>query len=284
MICLTGDLHHQSLGTGNQAHCPLSEIEVARRYVALLREYGVKVTFFISGLSFRDQWPEVEPIAADPLVEIGGHNFDCFEPAIVHRVWKKIGRSYPGPEWMERRDIARTVEIIARRTGRRIRLWRDHMYMHGPNTNRLLVEQGIWGCSDVVSATAAGPRLTGEGLVEVPINVIPDHEHLIHAERTPAWIAAWQRRYRWRDAFGPDSYPIERWTELVLEQLRQNEARGAVTTMIIHPITMWLCDELRSMRRILEYIASRPNPHLGEIVAAAGRGTRIAAPVAGGVA
>ena len=31
MICLTGDLHHQSLGTGNQQHCDETEVKLAVR-------------------------------------------------------------------------------------------------------------------------------------------------------------------------------------------------------------------------------------------------------------
>ena len=266
MIVLTGDLHHQSLDTGNQRHCAFSEIEIAGRYVELLRRYRVKATFFVSGMTFRDQWSELAPIASEPLVELGGHNFDCFEPALVHRVWKKLGKGYPGPEWMERRDVERTISVIRERTGRRIRLWRNHMYMHGPNTNRVLAECGMVACSDVVSADAMGPRLLPEGLYEVPINVIPDHEHLYHAERTREWVAWWQRRYNWSDAFGSDSYEIGDWTELVLAQLRANEARGAVSTMIIHPITVWLCDRFASLERILAYLATRQTVHLGEAI------------------
>ena len=33
-----------SLGTGNQAHCDRTEIQVARRYLDMLAEAGVKVT------------------------------------------------------------------------------------------------------------------------------------------------------------------------------------------------------------------------------------------------
>lgn len=266
MICLTGDLHHQSLGTGNQRHCELSEVAVAARFLDRLREANVRVTFFVSGRTFDEQWHELRVVAEDPLVEIGGHTYDCFEPALVHRVWKKLGGAYTGPSWLEARDVDRTIATIARHTGKRIRLWRNHMYMHGPETDRILRSRGIVACSDVVSATAMGPRWNEDGLVEVPINVIPDHEHLLHAERTPAWVAAWQKRYGWTDAFGPESYRIERWTDLVVEQLARNEARGAVSTMIIHPITMWLCDRFACFDRILEVLAKHETAHLGDVV------------------
>ena len=267
MICLTGDIHHQSLGTGNQQHCSETEVAIARRYTDMLREAGVKTTFFVSGRTFVEQWDELRPIALAPHVEIGGHNYDCFQPAIVHRLWKKIGGAYTGPSWMELRDVERTIRTIHAYTGKRIRLWRNHMYMHGPETNRILAARGILACSDGVSATSRGPRWTEDGVVDVKINVMPDHEHLLHAERTPEWVAAWQKRYGFCDAFGPESYRIEEWTEIVLDQLRANEARGAVSTMIIHPITMWLCDRFASFERILDFVSRRRTEHLGDVVA-----------------
>ena len=196
-VCLTGDLHHQALGTGNQRHCPDSELAIAARYLALVREAGVKVTFYVSGLAFRDQWDELRAIADEPLVELGGHTWSCFTPALPHRVWKKLGGAYNGPRWWVRRDAERTIEIAWRRTGRRVVAWRNHMYMHGPGVADALAQAGITSCSDEV-APGGVPRRDGP-LVTVPINVIPDHEHIYHAERTPEWVEQWRRRYRWRD-------------------------------------------------------------------------------------
>ena len=61
MICLTGDLHHASLGTENQRHCDITEIQVARRYTDMLSEAGVKVTYFVSGRAFDEEWDASEP-------------------------------------------------------------------------------------------------------------------------------------------------------------------------------------------------------------------------------
>jgi peptidoglycan/xylan/chitin deacetylase (PgdA/CDA1 family) len=266
VICLTGDLHHMSLGTGNQKHCDITEVQVAQRYLALLRGAGVKVTFFVTGRAFAEEWSDLAPICADPLVEIGGHTYTCFEPSLLHRVSKKVVGSYNGPAAYERRDVRRTIDVIRRRTGRTIRLWRNHMYMHGPWTDRVLAEEGIQLCSDTVRAAATGPSRRPDGIIDLPINVIPDHEHLYHAERTREWVAAWRARYRWTDDFGPESYAIEEWTELAIEGLRQNEQRGALSTLIIHPITMYLCDRFAGFRRILEFIAARRTVHAGEVL------------------
>lgn len=257
MICLTGDLHHNSLGTGNQAHCDLPEIEVAYRYLGMLERAGVKTTFFVSGKSFVEEWDRLQPICASDIVEIGGHNFSCFTPALWHRFSKKVFGSYNGPRWYEDWDVRRTVDVIEERTGHRIRCWRNHMYMHGPHTDAVLARNGFSVCSDGVQRSANGPQQSCSQLVSLPINVMPDHEHLYHAERTPEWVDWWVKRYQWSDDYGSASYRIEEWTERVLDELRQHERDGVLSVMIIHPITMYLCDKFHCFERILEFLSER---------------------------
>ncbi|MDX8412421.1 MAG: polysaccharide deacetylase family protein [Mariprofundaceae bacterium] len=273
MICLTGDIHHSSLGTGNQEHCDISEIQVAQRYVNMLEEADVKATFFVSGKCFAEEWQDMKPICEHELVELGGHTWDCFEPELWHRVCNKLLGSYNGPAWYQRRDMIRTADIIKQKTGVDIRLWRNHMYMHGPNTERLLAEQGFDLCSDGVRRDASGPEWHPDGILDFPINVIPDHEHLYHAERTPEWVETWVKRYNWSDDYGPASYYVEEWTDIVLDCLLKNEERGAVSNMIIHPITLYLCDEFKSFQRILDFLASHETVHMGKVADAAKAGS-----------
>lgn len=269
VIWLTGDLHHASLRTGNQRHADDSEIRIAGRYLRMLEEARVNVTFFVSGRAMVEEWSDLRPIAESPRVELGGHNFSCFDPALPHRVWKKLVGSYNGPRFVQRRDCLRTIEAVRRRTGRTIRAWRNHMYMHGPGTEEALASCGIELCSDGTSAVATGPERHPAGIWSCPLNVMPDHEHLLHAERTPAWVAAWVARYSWSDAFGSESYPVEEWTEIVLDQLRAHAARGAVASLIVHPITLYLCDRFRSFQKILDLLAASRTLLASELLAEA---------------
>lgn len=263
MICLTGDIHHSSLRTGNQQHCDISEIQVARRYLKLLSRAQVRTTFFISGKCFVEEWDELSPICDHPLVEVGGHNYSCFCPESWHRFWNRAIGSYNGPAWYQELDVRRTMRAIRQRTGKTVRCWRNHMYMHGPHTERVLQRCGVEVCSDGVSRQGR-PERHSTGLINFPINIIPDHEHLYHAERTPEWVDRWVERYNWSDDFGSRSYYIDEWTDLVLAGLRYNEQRGIVSNLIIHPITMYLCDEFRSFERILHFIADRQTVHMGD--------------------
>jgi peptidoglycan/xylan/chitin deacetylase (PgdA/CDA1 family) len=268
MICLTGDLHHMSLKTGNQEHCDITEMQTAILFLNLLKQYDIKMTYFITGKSFVEEWHDVKQIVFDPLVEVGGHNYDAFENEFVHRVWNKLTKNYNGPKWMQRQDALKTISIIKEKTGKDIKVWRNHMYMHGANTEEVLADVGIQVCSDGVKKESNIPVLHKTGILNFPINIIPDHEHLIHAERTPTWIAQWQKRYNWSDDFGKESYYIEQWSDMVIEQLKQREEQGLVSNVIIHPITMYLCDGFKEVKRILEYICTCKTVHMSELIKA----------------
>ena len=167
------------------------------------------------------------------------------------------------PNFIKKNDTQKTINAIKKKTGKTISLWRNHMYMHGQYTDEVLPKCGITICSDGVVKDSNGYTLYSPGYYHFPINIIPDHEHLIHAERTPEWISWWQKRYNWSDDFGHESYEIEDWTEIVLSQLKDNEKNGIISNMIIHPITMYLCDRFKSLERILDYIAECENSNYG---------------------
>lgn len=278
MIYLTGDLHDMSLKSGNQQHClkkyGLTELEVTQKYLKLLEEKNVKVTFFVTGKSFKDEWDVLKPICDSPNVELGGHTWNCylspwcewtgirFFPNLWARFWNKFSNSYNGPEWYHSVDTKKTIDIIKQRTGKTIKLWRHHMYMHGKYSEEVMIKNGIQLISDAVVKDSKGPELIKDSLFSFPINIIPDHEHLIHAERTPEWIEKWQKRYNWSDDYGSDSYYIEEWTDIVLEGLKERELQNIPSLLIIHPITMYLCDEFKHFRKILDYISSCKNEFL----------------------
>lgn len=264
MICLTGDLHDMSLGTGNQKHCDTTEMRVALRYLKMLEEANVKVTFFITGRAFAEEWDDVRPIAEHPLVEVGGHTYYCFTPALWHRAWNKLTGNYNGPRWYQKWDIRRTIRIIEQRSGTIINCWRNHMYMHGPHTESCLRACGIKVCSDGVMRHSNGPLPHPTGLLNFPINVMPDHEHLYHAERTPEWVEWWVKRYKWSDDYGPRSYYIDEWTDRVIAEVREHEQNGVLSNILIHPITLYLCDRFKSFERLLDCFSGCQSVHMSE--------------------
>jgi peptidoglycan/xylan/chitin deacetylase (PgdA/CDA1 family) len=266
MICLTADLHHMSLKTGNQIHSDKTEISLAAEFVKMMESRDIKGSFFITGRSFSEEYSALKPIINSPNIEIGGHNYEAFKPELMHRIWNKLTKNYNGPYAYQYYDTKKTIDIIEATIGKRINIWRNHMYMHGVNTEKVLSSLGIDICSDGVVKDNFNLQEDANGIYNLPINIIPDHEHIIHAERTPKWIKQWQERYNWSDDFGPDSYYIDEWAELVLKQLRENEANKRLSVMIIHPITMYLADNFQAVKRILDYIETRQCVFMSDLI------------------
>ena len=46
---------------------------------------------------------------------------------------------------------------------------------------------------------------------------------------------------------------------------RRHEESDVLSVMIIHPITLYLCDRLKSFQRILEFLASCKTVKLGDV-------------------
>ena len=252
MISITSDIHHQGLQTGNQKHSDITEVQTAIIMHKLFKKFNIKATYFISGKAFEDQWNELKNICDDPSFDIGGHNYYCFKPELFHRITNKLFDSYNGSKSYQRWETKKTQRIIKEKVGRDCIFWRNHMYMHGKYTDDVLPELGIRVCSDGVKKDSNGLDLVSNDYFHLPINIIPDHEHLIHAERTPEWIEDWVKRYNWSDDFGSDSYPVEVWRNILINQVKENEKNGVLSNIIIHPITMYLCDNFKSLEIILD--------------------------------
>jgi hypothetical protein len=266
MILLTADIHNQSLKTENQKHSDLTELDTTYMYFKAIEKLGLKATFFISGKVFTEDWNEkLEEICQSPLIEIGGHNWDCFENQLYHRVCNKLLKSYNGTKAFQKRDCEKTKEIIFKKTNREIRSWRNHMYMHGVYTEEVLAECGIDIISDGVKK---GPlqfiKDPIHDIYNLPINCIPDHEHIYHAERTPLWVKQWLERYSWEDDFGKESYYIQKWGEILIENIALNDINNSASLMLIHPLTMYLADRFNFFYQLVEFLKDQHTATLSE--------------------
>jgi len=91
MICLTGDVHHSSLGTNDQ--CYLSggtEVRIAARYARLAEAHGVKLTFYVTGKTLVEEWRDFQTVAVSPSVEIGGHTYGGIPQTWWKKVWNRL--------------------------------------------------------------------------------------------------------------------------------------------------------------------------------------------------
>ena len=55
-VCITGDVHQSTANTLEQKLSDKKEPETVEEYLKIARRYGVKITLFITGKTFIDDW------------------------------------------------------------------------------------------------------------------------------------------------------------------------------------------------------------------------------------
>ncbi|MBU0607405.1 MAG: polysaccharide deacetylase family protein [Armatimonadetes bacterium] len=254
MICLTGDVHHMSLCTKESKYLPsgMTEVQVAQRYVQLLEEHGAKATLYVTGMCYVTERRDLQPVVRSPQVEVGGHFFWARQPRRCFDWYGRRTGNWNGPRWFQAWDIRRNIAVCRRMTGIAPVSWRAHSYKVDRNTYPLLARYGVRCVLDAIEKDTLRPQLIEAGLVSHPMNVIPDHDHLYHAHRTPEFVAEANRRGYGADDFGAVSYTIEEWGDLVAEQAEAIDAAGGVATVLAHPICMFIADEMKTFAGLLE--------------------------------
>jgi hypothetical protein len=168
---------------------------------------------------------------------------ECFD------AYGEVTGLWNGPRWYQDWDIAQNVAAVRERTGRQLVSWRGHSYKVDVNTYDLMAAHGLRVTSDAIDSETLWPVRIDAGIVSHPINVIPDHDHLYHAHRTPEYVAEANARGYGADAFGAVSYSIEQWGDVALSQALAIDERGGVATVLCHPLCMWLADRFRTFER-----------------------------------
>jgi len=153
--------------------------------------------------------------------------------------------------------IHRTCAVIKQYTGQPVRSWRHHAYRHDQHTLRLLAKAGITVWSDEVQLDCYSPRRHPDGVVILPINTLPDHEHLYHGARTPELVAAEGR--------GP-SYPPELWCDQVCTQVERIVNAGGVATLLAHPICMKVADNFATFEQLCAFLSRHTSLFASEVV------------------
>lgn len=241
-VCLTGDVHHMSLQTRDQAYMDTTEIEASLEYARLAEEYDHPVTLFLTGKTVVEEPKRAERLAKMNHVEVGGHNYYAFNTPI-HKASRGLLGTWNGPRLFQSWEVSRTVATLTD-LGGKVRSWRDHAYRHDSNTPTLLREHGITHFSDVVEPE--GDVRETDDLTIVPVNTHPDHEHVYHAFRTPSFVA----ESDFEGPFGDESYDVDGWCDRVLNRIDSHVEHGRVATVLAHPACMHLADGLETFERL----------------------------------
>jgi len=256
MICLTGDIHHQ-LNAPNQALIQTPEISLATNYLSITARYRLKTTLFITGKTFKESEKKIKEISHFNNLEIGGHTWSALKPAWLHSFFTLTTGSFYGPKSYQHRDIKRTLQIIKEKTGFQPVSWRTHSYQSDKNTVRLLEKNGVRILSDRVLVKKLKPyKIPNSNLISLPINVLPDHEHLYHGKRNEEQVRKLINK-GWQDDFTNQSYQPDRYFEIIKQQVKKIEKQGGIATLLLHPICMKIVDNFQSFEKFCQWLRKK---------------------------
>jgi len=277
MICLTGDTHHDTLDTNEQLWLrqqghSVSEVEVSVEYVRLCEQYRIKCTLYVTGRTLADQWALFQPIAAAAICEVAGHTFEAFpRPAAERQKAMQHGNvatSHAGTHGSYKEqdeDVARMCRIASERLGTSIVSWRNHGFVHDGNTNEILYAHGIRYVSDDLNWEKYHPERLESGLISHPVNVIMDHDHIYHAHRTPTYVKKQRENWSFTTESTSESFTVDRWGEMVMDQVARIARAGGVATVLAHPICMYTADRFATFERLLQQFAGYKNIHACDV-------------------
>ncbi|MFC5971141.1 hypothetical protein ACFPYI_07325 [Halomarina salina] len=229
-----------SLETRDQAYVDGTEMEAAVEYAHIADDHDLPVTLFVTGKALREEPERARTLAAMNNVELGGHNYYAFSTP-VHKLWRGLTGSWNGPRPFQAWEIRRTLTAFEE-VGVDVRSWRDHAYRHDSNTAELLARYGVTHFSDAVEP--GGEPREEDGVRVLPINTPPDHDHVYHSFRTPAFVA----ESDFEGPFGADAVSPDEWVDWVLECVDNVET----ATVLAHPACMQLADGFEAFEALCE--------------------------------
>ena len=249
MVCVTGDVHQRSYRGTDTPFSPSSEVELAIKYANIAARYGIRLTLFITGKACLEEPSAVKQIADMSHCEIGGHTFAAFRDP-WSRIYKKLLGTPWGREAHQRGDIAKTIESIQSVTRKRISVWRNHSYIQTAETSRLLESAAIQWVSDEVNPTKLSWEPLSPAIRSLPINIQPDHEHLLHGK---------YQNGKTKPSRLEGRISITEWVELAQNKVQNITHANGIATILVHPLCMEIADGMRAFEGLCRFLQPYPN-------------------------
>lgn len=257
-IVLTGDIHHNSLRTQDQRFLTISEPQTALEYADIARQHGIKVTLFASGKAVKEEPDVFNSLASMENVELGGHNYYCFKPKLFYAASRRLFGLSNGLRLFQDWEIKKTKQIFKNMIGVDIISWRDHGYRTDKNTLKLLEQNGIKLVSNDVGPNFANPFPLNSNLMSLPVNVLPDHDHLIHgsvvkkASNCNSTVATELKRSKFKHGI----YDTLNWEQMVKKQTGAMIEQNCIATLLVHPCCMKILDNFSVFRKLCGFFNS----------------------------
>lgn len=261
MICLTGDVHHSAMKNIDLQYCHGTEIDAARKMADISESYGLTLTLFFTGLCAKEAPDLLSKIGDMKHVEVGGHNYFAFRPKRVFLLYQRLFDLANGPYWFQSWEVRKTVRTLEQVCDRPVVSWRNHAYRHDRNTKKILKINDIRYFSDVLSTNFAQP-VWNDGVIDVPINTLPDHDYVYHGERQPG---AFDESVLLKTAFQTKAMTKEDWLERIKGEVGHIEAKGGVATILAHPACMEVFDDFETFEKMCSFLSQFKSCNMRDI-------------------
>jgi Polysaccharide deacetylase len=295
MIFLTGDVHHMSLNAPDHDYSNITEVEAAVKYAKIAGKHGIKVTLFLTGKCFVEEPGSVKELLKFDNVEIGGHTWNAFRFRPFHYISRMVLGSFYGPRFYQRWDIEKTLNVIEDRTGNKCRSWRGHAYHGDSITEELLAKKGVKVISNEVYPEAK-IRVLNNGLISLPINTLPDHEHIYHGRKTREFVERdlfirengplsifslppprskgdWKRAVLelikkvpgLKLGFSREYFSPQEWFDIMREDVQKGLKQQGFKTILAHPLCMEIIDGMQSFESLCRFLKAFDSFFVSEI-------------------
>jgi len=253
-IILTGDVHHMSLKTDDQRYINSTEAELALEAAQIALKYDVKVTYFITGRTVMEEPDVIRTIAKMPNTELGGHTYYAFKPKWLYNlIFNRLVGLSNGVSVYQNWEIKKTMNVFAKKLDVQIESWRDHAYRHDRNTFSLLYKNGISIVSDEVDPNQFFPVWLDNGIISLPVNIMPDHDHVYHGNLTPENTKNYSLG---RSQFPSKLYQPCQWFELIQQQIQKVAGKEGIAILLIHPACVYLMDEFEIYEELCKLLGN----------------------------
>jgi len=268
------------LGTGSHPSNTLSDYSSGLfsgkvgvpRLLKVFKKLGIssKVTWFVPGHS-AESFPESMQNIVDSGAEIGGHGY-CHEGA------------YQLTEDQERDVINKSVEVLEKLSGQKVKGWRGPLYQVRESTIKILEEKGFLYDSSLAGHDSemywlpkGGPKPidtpqydsgvkasdwmhplpkdivnpTQHGLVEIPGNWYTEDmtplQYWPHTENSHGYVDTRSIEHMWKERY-----------EFILKEAKEKSAgQMTVYPMILHPDTSGMAHVLPMVERFLIWLLAK---------------------------
>jgi hypothetical protein len=295
MIFLTGDVHHMSLNDPDHDYSDITEVEAAVKYAKIAKKHGIKVTLFLTGKCFMEEPDNIKELLKYDNVEIGGHTWNAFRFRPFHYISRVALGSFYGPKFYQRWDIKKTLDIIEVKTGEKCRSWRGHAYHGDSITEELLAKHEIKVVTNEVHPEAKIKELNN-GLLSLPINTLPDHEHIYHGHKTRKFVERDlfirdegpfsifslpppRSRYDWKRAmlelikktprlnlgYSREFFSPQEWFDIIQKDVQKELEKQGFKTILAHPLCMETIDRMKSFDRLCNFLSDFDSFFVSEI-------------------